>query len=51
MCLVCVFNFVKKAEQMYEITIFKSRERILPFVVYLGLGREEMRVQWGEETD
>ena len=28
MCLVCVFNFVKKAEQMYEITIFKSGERV-----------------------
>ena len=42
MCLVCVFNFVKKAEQMYEITIFKSGERTKR--------RGEMRVQRGEET-
>ena len=27
MCLVRVFIFVRKAEHMYEITIFKSRER------------------------
>ena len=27
MCLVRVFIFVKKAEQMYEITVFKSGER------------------------
>ena len=38
MCLVCVFIFVKKAEHMYEITIFKSRERtpcLYPFVAHL----------------
>ena len=41
MCLVRVFNFVKKAEQMYEVTIFKSGERILPFV--WGVKRWEYR--------
>ena len=35
MCLVRVFNFVKKDEQMYEITIFKLGERILPFIAHL----------------
>ena len=43
MCLVRVFIFVKKAEQMYEITIFKS-------VVHREERRDERRVQRGEET-
>ena len=34
MCLVRVFNFVKKADHQYEITIFKSGERILPLVAH-----------------
>ena len=43
MCLVRVFIFVKKAEQMYEITIFKS-------AMHREERRDEMRVQRGEET-
>ena len=43
MCLVCVFIFVKKAKQMYEITIFKS-------AMHKEERRDEMRVQRGEET-
>ena len=43
MCLVSVFIFVKKAKQMYEITIFKS-------AVHREERRDEMRVQRGEET-
>ena len=35
MCSVRVFNFVKKEDHQYEITIFKSRERILPLVAHL----------------
>ena len=44
MCLVRVFIFVKKAEQMYEITIFKS-------AMHREERRDEMRVQRGEETE